>query len=278
MAGSLLGAYEPHQNKIVTGAIMNRIIWAAVIMSLMASTPVRAQMRASNDIGIDEKLGNRIALNIILKDENGNNVTLGQLIDKPTILVFNYFRCPGICPVLISNLVQVVNKMNVDPGKDYRIIAVSFDPADTPEKAREKKANYLNQMQRPFSPDAWRFLTGSAENTKIVADSAGFNYRRQGDMYVHPGAIMVITPKGILSRYLYGTSFVPADVEIAVTEAAGGQVVPTISRILSFCYVSDPQGRGYVFSVTRFVGAATLVIAVIFMIFVLKGRSKKKSH
>jgi protein SCO1 len=253
---------------------MVRTIWAAVILILSVAAPLGAQMKTSNDIGIDEKLGNRISLNTILKDENGKDVTLGQLIDKPTILVFNYFRCPGICPVLISNLTQVVNNMKADPGKDYRVVAVSFDPADTPEIAHEKKANYLNQMKRPFPPDAWMFLTGSAENTKIVADSAGFNYRRQGDMYVHPGAIMVITPKGILSRYLYGTSFVPADVEIAVKEAAGGQVVPSISRILSFCYVTDPQGRGYVFSVTRFIGAATLVLAGIFMVFVLKRRLK----
>jgi protein SCO1 len=256
---------------------MIRTIWAAVILILSVAAPLSAQMKASNDIGIDEKLGNRIALDTVLKDENGKDVTLGQLIDKPTILIFNYFGCPGICPVLINNLTQVVNTMKADPGKDYRIIAVSFDPADTPDKAREKKANYLNQMKRPFPPDAWLFLTGSAENTKIVADSAGFNYRRQGDMYVHPGAIMVITPKGILSRYLYGTSFVPADVEIAVKEAAVGQVVPSISRILSFCYVSDPQGRGYVFSITRFFGAATLVIAGVFIFFVLKRRSKKTS-
>jgi protein SCO1/2 len=162
------------------------------------------------------------------------------------------------------------------PGKDYRLIAISFDPTDTPSLAREKKANYLNQMKRPFSPDDWHFLTGTAENTKAVADSAGFNYYRQGDMFVHPGTLITLTPKGIISRYLYGTSFVPADVEIAVQEAAGGQVLPTISRVLSFCYVSDPQGRGRVFSVTRFAGAATLLLAGIFVVFVLRSRKKGK--
>jgi protein SCO1/2 len=93
-------------------------------------------------------------------------------------------------------------------------------------------------------------------------------------MYIHPGAIMVLTPKGILSRYLYGTSFLPAEVEIAVKEAAGGGVFPSISKVLAFCYVDDPQGRGRVFSVTRFAGAATLVIAGIFVVFVLRGRKK----
>jgi protein SCO1 len=244
------------------------------ILLVMFALAGNAQMRTPSNVGIDEKLGSQVALDAVLKDENGKDVTLRQYVDKPTILIFNYFRCPGICPVLINSVVDVVNRMQFEPGKEYRIVAVSFDHTDTPEMARQKKANYLNQMQRPFSPDNWHFLTGTAENVKAVADSAGFQYRQQGEMYIHPGAIMVLTPKGILSRYLYGTSFLPADVEIAVKEAAGGGVLPSISKVLAFCYVSDPQGRGRVFSVTRFVGAATLVIAGIFVIFVLRGRKK----
>ncbi len=246
----------------------------AVMLLWITSASAGAQMKTAPNVGIDEKLGSPVALDTVLKDENGNDVTLRQYVDRPTILLFNYFRCPGICPVLINSTVDVVNRMKAVPGKDYRLIAVSFDPTDTPGLAREKKANYLNQMRRPFSPDDWHFLTGTAENTRTVADSAGFQYRQQGDMYVHPGALILLTPKGIVSRYLYGTSFVPADVEIAIQEAAGGQVLPTISRVLSFCYVTDPAGRGRVFSLTRFVGAATLVIAGIFVAFIL--RSKKK--
>jgi protein SCO1/2 len=257
--------------------MISRILLMTVLIAGAAGQG-NAQMKASADIGIDEKLGAQVALDTVLKDENANDVTLRQLVDKPTILIFNYFRCAGICPVLISNMVAVVNQMQFEPGGDYRLVAVSFDPTDTPELAREKKANYLNQMRRPFSPDAWHFLTGTAENTKTVADSAGFNYRRQGDMYVHPGAIIVLTPKGIISRYLYGTNFVPADVAMAVREAAGGQVVPTIARVLSFCYSYDPEGRGYVLNVTRLVGAVTLVLAAVFVFFVLRGKSKKKEQ
>jgi protein SCO1 len=257
------------------GVPMARKLFAIVM--LLTASAANAQMKTSSSVGIDEKLGSRVALDTALKDENGNDVTLRQYVDRPTILMFNYFRCPGICPVLINNTVNVVNRMQIASGKDYRVIAVSFDPADTPELAREKKANYLNQMRKPFSPDDWHFLTGTAENTRAVADSAGFQYRRQGDMYVHPGALIVLTPKGIVSRYLYGTSFVPADVEIAIQEAAGGQVLPTISRVLAFCYVSDPQGRGRVFSITRFTGAATLVIAGVFIVLVLRSKKRGRS-
>jgi len=234
---------------------------------------VVASLKTASDIGIDEKLGDPVAMDTILKDENGSDVTLRPLIDKPTVLMFNYFRCPGICPVLISNMVEVINQIQLEPGKDFRLVAVSFDPADTPELARQKKANYLNQLKRQFPPDAWHFLTGSAESSRTEADSVGFGYRKEGNMYVHPGAIIVLTPKGIISRYLYGTSFLTADVAMAINEAASGKVRPTISRVLSFCYTYDPEGRRYVFSVTRVVGAAVLVVAVVFVIFVVKGKA-----
>jgi len=246
------------------------------ILVLCCALPGKAQMKTPTDVGIDEKLGSQVALDTPLRDEDGNDVTLRQYVDKPTILMFNYFRCPGICPVLINSLVEVVNRTGLEPGKDFRLVAVSFDPADTPELAREKKANYLNQMKRPFSPDSWHFLTGTAENTKAVAGSAGFNYRQERGMYAHPGAVMVLTPKGILSRYLYGATFLPADVAMAVQEAAGGRVLPSIARVLSFCYVDDPKGRDRVFSMTRFAGAAIVVIAGVFLAFVLRGKSGKR--
>ncbi len=248
------------------------------ILALLLITGVvsYAQVKAPVDIGIDEKLGASVDLDAVLKDETGKTVTLRQYVDKPTILLFNYFRCPGICPVLISNMVQVVNQMHLQPGKDYRLIAVSFDPTDTPKTAADKKANYLNQMKRPFPPDDWHFLTGDAQNTKAVADSAGFKYERKGEMYVHPGAIILLSPRGIISRYIYGTTFVPADVEMAVKQAAGGAVLPTVSKALAFCYTYDPEGRQYVFSITRLVGTATLVIAGVFIVFVIRGKTKKR--
>lgn len=256
---------------------------APAFMILLLCAPGLSQMQGSGgvapgDISIVERLGAEVALDIPLRDENGQVGTLRQYVDKPTVLMFNYFRCPGICPVLINSVVDVVNRMDLAPGKDYRILAVSFDPTDSPGLAREKKANYLNQMRRPFSPDNWRFLTGNAENTKAVADSAGFKYRLRGDMYEHPGALIVLTPKGVVSRYIYGTSFVPADVAMAISEAGRGEVRPTISKMLSFCYTYDPAGRGYVFSVTRFIGAATLVVAAVFLFFVIKGRSKGRGE
>jgi protein SCO1 len=252
-------------------------VFGVITLFLVFSPAGNPQMKTSQDVGIDEKLGMPVAMDIALKDENGNDITLRQLVDKPTILIFNYFRCPGICPVLINNVTAVVNEIQLEPGKDFRLVAVSFDPLDTPEIARQKKANYLNQIRRQFSPDSWHFLTGSADNTRAIADSAGFKYRKQGDAYTHPGAIIILTPKGVISRYLYGTSFLTADVTMALQAAAGGRVVPTISRVLAFCYSYDPASRAYVLNVTRLMGAITLLLAAMFVIFVLWGKSRRKS-
>jgi protein SCO1/2 len=215
---------------------------AAVLAFVPTHAPsARAQGMPPSDVGIDEKLGMEVALDAVLKDEEGGDVTLRQLIDKPTILVLNYFRCGGICPLLLSGVVNVCNQVKLEPDEDYQVIAVSFDPTDTPEMARDKRINYLKLMTRPFPPRAFRFLTGDAKNTKAVADSVGFNFRPAGEMFVHPGAIIMLTPKGTVSRYMYGTSFLPADVEMAIQEAALGEVRPTISQVLAFC---SPEERG----------------------------------
>lgn len=224
---------------------------------------------------VNEKLGAPAALDVVLKDEFGNNIPLRQLIGRPTILTLNYFRCVGICTPLLNGLAAALNKVDLRPGVDFQVITVSFDPTDTPDIARQKQINYLAEMTRQFPPKAWRFLTGEAQATKKLADSAGFGFRAEGGQYVHPGVIMVLTPSGIVSRYIYGTSFLPADLQIALQDASGGKVRPTVARVLSVCYSYDPQSRSYVFNMTRVVGAGTLLFAAAFVIYLLFSRRSR---
>jgi len=235
-----------------------------------------AQGTAPEEAGIVEKLGAQIALDSVLRDEDGNEITPRRLIDKPTILTLNYFRCAGICTPLLNGLVDTLNEIGLEPGKDFQVVTVSFDPFDTPEVAHQKRINYLKQMTRPFPPEGWRFLTGTAQATRAVTDSVGFNFKAVDDGFVHPGAIIVLTPAGIVSRYMYGISFLPADLQMAVQEAAAGNVRPTISKVLSFCYSYDPEGRRYVFSLTRLFGTVTLVLAGAYLLYlVAAGRSRR---
>jgi protein SCO1 len=246
----------------------------AVVLLLGAGTAVRGQGSASGETGIDEKLGAQVALDSVLKDEDGKDITLRQLIGKPTILTLNYFTCTGICSPLLNALVDTFNQLGLEPGKDFQVITVSFDPNDTPEVARQKRVNYLKQMKQPFPPEAWRFLTGTAQATKAVTDSVGFNFRAAENGFVHTGAVVALTPRGIVSRYMYGISFLPADIQMALQEAAAEKVRPTISRVLAFCYSYDPQGRRYVLSITRLTGAVVLLFAAGFVLFLVKGKSR----
>jgi protein SCO1 len=242
-----------------------------------ASLSIRAEGTSPGFVGIDEKPGEQVALDAPLKDENGQAITLRQLIDKPTILTLNYFRCAGICTPLLNGLVDTLNQIQLEPGRSFQVITVSFDPTDTPAIAHQKRISYLEQIKRPFPPNAWRFLTGEAQNTRSVADSVGFGFRAEGDQYIHVGAIMILTAKGNVSRYFYGISFLPADLQMAIQEAARGQLNPTIAHVLTYCYSYDPESRTYVLNMTRVIGTATLLVVGIFVIFLLRGRSRART-
>ena len=227
---------------------------------------------------MDEKLGGQVPMDLVLKDEEGNPVTLGSLINKPTILTLNFFRCTGICTPLLNGLAEAINQLPLEPGKDYQVITVSFDERDTPEMALAKRTNYLKQIQKPFPPTAWRFLTGPAEATQALCDSVGFKFKRQGDQFVHPGAIILLSPQGKVTRYMYGITFLPADLQMAVQEAARGEARPTINKFLLFCFSYDPAGHRYVFSITRVVGTVVVLTAAAFVAFlVFSGRRAKQT-
>jgi protein SCO1/2 len=243
-----------------------------------AAQPAAAQTPALPDanIGIDEKLGQTVALDTTLLDEQGERVVLRTLVDKPTVLTLNYFRCAGICTPLLNGVADVIGKTGQTPGKDFQVLTVSFDPRDNPEIAGLKRNNYVKQLGAGFPPSAWRFLTGDPASTKRLADSVGFKFAKAGNDYVHPGAIMILSPAGKVSRYMYGVRFLPFDLKMALTEAAEGRTGPTINSLLMLCYSYDPAGRTYFFNITRVVGAFTLLLAAVFASVTLIRRRRPK--
>jgi protein SCO1/2 len=229
---------------------------------------------AAAPVGVDEKLGAQVPMDLMLNDENGQPVRLGSLIDKPTVLTLNYFRCAGICTPLLNGVSDVINQVQSRPGQEFQTITVSFDPSDTAEVARMKQTNYLKEIKRPISPSAWRFLTGPAASTKALCDSVGFRFQAQGDGFSHAGVIMLLSPQGKVTRYLYGTSFLPADLQMAIQEAARGETRPTVNHLLQFCFNYSPEGRGYVFSVTKAVAALTFLFGAGFLAFLVFKKKK----
>jgi protein SCO1/2 len=228
-------------------------------------------------MGIDERLGATVPLDLTLVDEGGHPATLRSLVDRPTILTLNYFTCTGLCTPQLNGVADLLSRIALEPGKDFRVLTVSFDPRDTPEIAAGKRANLLKVMKRPVPPTAWRFLTGDAAATKSLADAVGYEFQRVEDAYVHPGVIIVLTSQGKVSRYILGTEFVPADVQMAVQDAARGLSRPTIPQFPAACETAAPPGRGYAQRVVRLAGLATLVgVGLLVGGILLRGQRRQK--
>jgi protein SCO1/2 len=242
-----------------------------VVLPLLAGIPAASEAQSPQAPGIAEKLGNSIPGDLVVYDENGNSVTIGSLLGKPTVLTFVYYRCPGICSPLLTELSHIVNRMDLEPGVDYRILTLSFDPREGPELARGKRESYLGALNRPFDPSFWRFTTADSMTIRRITDAAGFYFKEEGNDFGHAGALIILSPEGKVTRYIYGIQYLPFDVKMALIEAGDGKVGPTIAKILKFCYAYDPEARTYALNFTR-VGAVVtvLAVAVILYIFVVR--------
>ncbi len=237
---------------------------------LSANEPVK-----KIEVGIEEKIGNTIPLNAEFFDEKGNYVALKEIIKKPTILNFVYFRCPGICSPILTELTSIVNFMDMEIGKDYQIVTISFDDREKFELGSAKRDNYFALLKKKIPEDSWKFLTGDSASIHAVTDAAGFNFKREGNDFIHAGAIIVLSPEGKIARYLNGTKYLPFDVKMALTEASEGKTGPTIAKLVSYCYSYNPEGRTYVFNVTRVTGGVILLFAAVFVVY-LTVKPKKK--
>ncbi len=228
------------------------------------------------DVTIIEQLGQFVPLDARFVDEAGDTVTLGQLIDRPTILTLVYYNCPGLCTPLLEGVVDVLDKIDLEPGRDFQVITISFNPAETPELAKEKKSNILEAFrQREFPAPAWHFLVGDSVNIHQVTEAVGFYYIRNADGFLHPGAMIVLSDKGKIARYLNGITFLPFDLKMAIIEASQGRVGPTIAKVLQLCFNYDPEANRYVFNFLRVTGALVLLFALVFVVAI---SVKKKSN
>lgn len=224
--------------------------------------------------GINEKLGQQIALQSVFFDENGKPISIQQIINKPTVLMFVYYDCPGLCNPLMAEVASQIDRIDLTPAKDYQLVCVSIDETETPAVASKKRQNILTSVQKQFPPDGWRFFTGDKENILKLTSSAGFSFRKENGQITHAPTLILVSANGKITRYLLGTTFLPFDLKMAIIEASEGKVSPTIAKILQFCFNYDPQGRKYVLNITRIAGGGILLIAIV-LVIVLSIKPKK---
>lgn len=227
-------------------------------------------------IGFNEKLGSFVPLDLTFRDENGKEVKLGDLIDKPTILSLVYFHCPNVCNTLLAGVADMLSELKVAPA-DYRVLTISFDPTETTEQARKKEINFYNTLPTGYPKTTWRFLTGDQKNIDRLTKAVGFGYVKVGDDYQHPVGLIILAKNGKIIRYIYGITFLPFQVKMALIEAAQGRIGPTINRVLDICYSFDPQTNRYVVNVLVVTGIICLLTAAAFILFLaVTGKKYRK--
>jgi protein SCO1 len=225
-------------------------------------------------IGIDEHLGKMIPLNLKFSSEHGDSITLGQIIDKPTVLSFVYFDCPGLCSPLQQGISEVIDKSDLVIGKDYKVITISFNYKDDPVKAEKKKKNFAQCISKNKC-EYWYYLTSDSTTINKIMKAVGYKVKVTGVDFAHPSGIVVVSDKGMITRYLYGVTFLPIDFKMSIIEASKGLPRPTISKVLDFCFAYDPASKRYALQVTK-ISASLIILFALFLLGYLILKPKRK--
>jgi protein SCO1 len=229
-------------------------------------------------VGVEERLGERIDVNIHFTDENRQRLRLKEFITKPTLVLPVYFSCPQACNMMLASLAQALNDVPLQPGEEFQVLAVSFDTDDTPEKAKQAKENYFKLITREFPQEHWRFLTAGQKEIDELLNLFGYRVKRQGPgLFIHPNVLIAISPDGQIIRYLYGLDFLPFDIGMALTEAAAGTPHISVRKILSYCFDYDSKNKTYVFKSFQFAAILIILVLGIFLFFLLRKGNKPGS-
>ena len=224
-----------------------------------------------------QKLDSRVDLDLEFTDSSGETVVLRELFrGKPVVLSLVYFECPMLCTLELNGLLKAMRAMDLSAGEEYDVISVSFDPRENPELAARKKDEYMRQYthagfyDRDRLEDGWRFLTGSEENIRALADAVGFGYRfdEEKNLYRHPSGIVTLTPQGKVSRYQFGVEYSPRDLKFALMDASEEKIGSPVDAVMLYCFHYDPVTGKYGFVVMnalRLAGFATLALLIGFI-------------
>jgi protein SCO1/2 len=232
-------------------------------------------------VGIDQRLDAQVPLSTVLRDEAGREVPLSSFFHsgKPVLLAPVYYRCPMLCTQILSGMVSALKVLSLDPGKDFEVIAVSFDPKDTAELAAAKKQNYLRRYRRSNTANGWHFLTGDEANVRALTDAIGFHYKYdpKTDQYAHASAIMILTPEGRVSKYFYGVEYSPRDIRLGLVEASHNKIGTPVDEVLLFCFHYDPATGKYgavAMNLLRITAAAFLLVGGMAIVIALRRDSR----
>jgi protein SCO1/2 len=273
-----------------------RSLRAALVAALLsAATAVQAAPVSPPDrdlplpkqldgVDVKEQLGKFPPLNLAFTDERGTQVMLRDYFDGtvPVIVTFNYSNCPMLCSLQLNAVVEGLKKLEFTAGKEFRIVTISIDPAETAETAHRTKARYLAQYGRPEAAKGWHFLHGSENNVRAIANAIGFsyNYVESRGEYAHPASIALLSPSGMIARYLYGLEYPEQTLRLSLVEASQGKIGTSVDRLLLFCFHYDSSEGRYAPAARNVMklGGGVSMLALAGLVTVLARRDRRRSQ
>ncbi len=246
---------------------------ALIVVAAWTSPAMGKEPRPKPTVGVEERLGEMLPLDdLTFRDEEGKDIALASLFDRPVVLSLIYYRCPGICSPLIAEIARLAQRVNLEPGQDFRMVSISFDPDEDVKLAALKRKNTVESMtKRPIGLDDWRFFTGDQENIERLTEAVGFEYQKDknGVDYIHAPVVTFVSSDGMIARYLHGRTFNPADFELAVVDATEGRSRSFMRTLQRLCYSYEPDSHAYVLKVNRIIFGATLIMVLGFVVFLV---------
>ena len=263
------------------------LVWLVALLcsieTLSAQTiPASTLPSALRGVGLDQKLGAQVPLDLVFRDEQGDPVSLERYFGgRPVILALVYYECPMLCSLQLSGLVRSLRALTLNPAEDFEVVTISFDPGETPAVAAQRKAAYLERYARAGAENGWHFLTGAEESIQALTRAVGFRYAYdpKTDEYSHAASIAVLTPEGRISRYFYGIEYPPRDLRLGLVEASGNRIGSFVDQVLLFCFHYDPLEGKYNFAIMNGLmvgGLATVFILGGFVISALRRDRRNK--
>jgi protein SCO1/2 len=265
-------------------SLLRAVVVVVVVAPAGAAQAVERLPSQLRDITVKEKLGKLADLDARFTDHDGKAVTLRDYLDgeRPVLLTLNYYRCPTLCSIQLNALTRALRKLEWAPGENYRIVTVSIDHREKPKLARKKRASYLSDLRRGADTD-WSFLVGAEPMVKRIAGSVGFGFRYdpEQDQYAHPAVAIFLSPRGKISRYIYGLEFDQRDLKFALMEASEGKVGSTVDKLILSCFHYDATTGRYgpwAFGIMRLGGGATVLLLGAFLVVLWRRERHRRTR
>src|SRR5215467_13283144 len=267
-----------------------------IVAFLAASGALQAQAVPSNvgpasstmppalqNVGFEPPLNGRMPLDPHFRDETGRDVPLRDFFgQKPVVLAFVYYSCPMLCDEIQRGVVGTLRMLSFNPGRDYEVVFISFDPHDTAEMAAEKKKAALDRFRRPETVSGWHFLTGSPESIEAATHAATFRFRYDAasKLFAHASGVMILTADGRISRYFYGVEYPGRDMRLGLVDASAGRIGTPIDHVLLFCYHYDPSSATYSASILRIIrlGGVLTILCIVGGILIFRRRELRAAQ